>query len=154
MDYAALAAELKNDPAALGYAGKTRGQIAALLNTPANLLSPAKPWTRQNQYVTVRELIYWGAKTGVRARIESTANAAGTAQAIALAYRDMLGGQSPGLDTLDPAVVGLTAGASVPDDLLQPIIEDLRARGVTRIEPVVVAEETVEFRLPEELEAR
>ena len=65
-----------------------------------------------------------------------------------------------GISEIDPAwyegveVVGLTAGASVPDDLLQPIIDDLRARGVTRIEPVVVAEETVEFRLPEELEVR
>ena len=62
-----------------------------------------------------------------------------------------------GLDEIDPAwyegtdVVGLTAGASVPDALLDPIIEDLRARGVTTVEPVVVAEETVEFRLPEEL---
>ncbi len=64
------------------------------------------------------------------------------------------------LDEIDPAwydgvgVVGLTAGASVPDDLLEPIIEDLRARGVTTIEPIVVAEETVEFRLPRELEAQ
>ena len=49
-------------------------------------------------------------------------------------------------------IVGLTAGASVPDELIDPIIEDLRARGVTSIEPVVVAEETVEFRPPEELE--
>ena len=62
------------------------------------------------------------------------------------------------LDEIDPAwydgvgVVGLTAGASVPDELLEPIIEDLKARGVTAIEPIVVAEETVEFRLPEELE--
>ena len=62
------------------------------------------------------------------------------------------------LDEIDPAwydgvgVVGLTAGASVPDELLEPIIEDLKARGVTTIEPIVVAEETVEFRLPEELE--
>ena len=62
------------------------------------------------------------------------------------------------LSEIDPAwyegvdVVGLTAGASVPDELLGPIIEDLKARGVTTIEPVVVAEETVEFRLPEELE--
>ena len=64
-----------------------------------------------------------------------------------------------GLHEIDPAwyegvgVVGLTSGASVPDELLDPIIEDLKARGVTRIEPVVVAEETVEFRLPQELEA-
>ena len=63
-----------------------------------------------------------------------------------------------GIGEIDPAwyegvgVVGLTAGASVPDGLLDPIIEDLRTRGVDRIEPVVVATETVEFRPPEELE--
>jgi len=62
-----------------------------------------------------------------------------------------------GIDEIDPAwyegvdVVGLTAGASVPDELLEPIIEDLKARGVTSVEPVIVAAETVEFRLPEEL---
>ena len=63
-----------------------------------------------------------------------------------------------GIEEIDPSwyegveVVGLTAGASVPDDLLDPIIADLRSRGVSRIEPVVVAEETLEFRPPEELE--
>ena len=63
-----------------------------------------------------------------------------------------------GIEEIDPAwyegvaVVGLTAGASVPDELVDPIIEDLKTRGVTNIEPVVVAEETVEFRPPEELE--
>ena len=62
-----------------------------------------------------------------------------------------------GIDEIDPAwyegveVVGLTAGASVPDELLEPIIEDLKARGVTSVEPVIVATETIEFRLPEEL---
>ena len=64
-----------------------------------------------------------------------------------------------GIDDVDPAwyegveVVGLTSGASVPDELLDPIIEDLKARGVTRVEPVVLTEEDVEFRLPDELEA-
>jgi 4-hydroxy-3-methylbut-2-enyl diphosphate reductase len=59
-----------------------------------------------------------------------------------------------GIEEIDPAwyegvdVVGLTAGASVPDELLQPIIEDLRRRGVTRVERVVVAEETVVFQPP------
>ena len=63
-----------------------------------------------------------------------------------------------GIEEIDPAwyegvgVVGLTAGASVPDELLDPIIDDLRARGVTRVEPVVVASETIEFRMPDELE--
>lgn len=59
-----------------------------------------------------------------------------------------------GIEEIDPAwyegvqVVGLTAGASVPDELLEPIIEDLRRRGVTRVEPVVVAEETIVFQPP------
>ncbi len=63
-----------------------------------------------------------------------------------------------GLDEIDPAwyegagVVGLTAGASVPDELLGPIIEDLRERGVTKVEPVIVAEETIEFQPPDELD--
>jgi 4-hydroxy-3-methylbut-2-enyl diphosphate reductase len=63
-----------------------------------------------------------------------------------------------GIEEIDPAwyegvdVVGLSAGASVPDSLLEPIIADLRERGVTSVEPVVVATETVEFRMPEELE--
>ena len=58
---------------------------------------------------------------------------------------------------IDPAwydgtdVVGLSAGASVPDELINPIIADLRSRGVTTVEPVVVAEERVEFRPPAEL---
>jgi 4-hydroxy-3-methylbut-2-enyl diphosphate reductase len=65
-----------------------------------------------------------------------------------------------GIQEIDPAwyegvgIVGLTAGASVPDELLEPIIEDLRARGVTTVEPVIVARETVEFRLPADLEVR
>ena len=59
-----------------------------------------------------------------------------------------------GIEEIDPAwyegvgTVGLTAGASVPDELLDPIIDDLRWRGVTRVEPVVVAEETVVFQPP------
>jgi 4-hydroxy-3-methylbut-2-enyl diphosphate reductase len=60
-----------------------------------------------------------------------------------------------GIHEVDPSwyegvdVVGLSAGASVPDSLLEPIIADLRERGVTRVEPVVVATETIEFRPPE-----
>ncbi len=63
-----------------------------------------------------------------------------------------------GIEEIDPGwyegvdVVGLSAGASVPDSLLEPIIADLRDRGVNTVEPVVVATETVEFRMPEELE--
>ena len=60
-----------------------------------------------------------------------------------------------GLSDIDPNwyknvdIVGLSAGASVPDSLLDPIIKDLRMRGVTKVEPVIVAEETIEFRPPD-----
>ena len=60
-----------------------------------------------------------------------------------------------GLSDIDPSwyenvdIVGLSAGASVPDSLLEPIIADLRIRGVNRVEPVIVAEETIEFRPPD-----
>lgn len=37
IDLAALAAELTNDPAALGYAGKTTDEIYALLQTPQSV---------------------------------------------------------------------------------------------------------------------
>ncbi len=49
------------------------------------------------------------------------------------------------------ATIGLTAGASVPDVLLDRVIEALRARGVTEVEEVRVAEETQVFAMPEEL---
>ncbi len=92
-------------------------------------------------------LVVGSANSSNSVRLREVAEAAGVT-----AYR------VDGLDEIDPAwydgagVVGLTAGASVPDELLDPIIEDLKARGVSHIEPIVVAEETVEFRLPQELE--
>ncbi len=92
-------------------------------------------------------LVVGSANSSNSVRLREVAEAAGVT-----AYR------IDGIDEIDPAwyegvaVVGLTAGASVPDELLNPIIEDLKARGVSRIEPVVVARETVEFRLPDELE--
>ena len=92
-------------------------------------------------------LVVGSANSSNSVRLREVAEAAGVT-----AYR------VDGIEEIDPAwyegvdVVGLTAGASVPDELLDPIIEDLKARGVTQIEPIVVAEETVEFRLPDELE--
>ncbi len=107
---------------------------------------------RQHAVRTIAEradlvLVVGSANSSNSVRLGEVAEAAGTSAR-----------RVDGLDEIDPAwyegvdVVGLTAGASVPDELVEPIIEDLKARGVTTIEPVVVAEETVEFRLPEELE--
>jgi|TARA_B110000438_G_scaffold289627_1_gene324403 4-hydroxy-3-methylbut-2-en-1-yl diphosphate reductase len=48
-------------------------------------------------------------------------------------------------------VIGLTAGASVPDELLEPIIKDLMQRGVKTIDTISVAQETIEFKPPDDL---
>lgn len=61
---------------------------------------------------------------------------------------------------LDPAwldgkeVVGLTAGASAPEALIQEVIEALQALGPTSVEPMAGVEEHIEFRLPAELRRR
>ena len=62
-----------------------------------------------------------------------------------------------GIAEIDPTwydsvgVVGLTSGASAPEELIEPILEDLRRRGATKIEPIVIAEESIEFNPAEEL---
>ena len=48
-------------------------------------------------------------------------------------------------------IVGLTAGASVPDELLDPIINSLMAKGIEKIDTITVAQETVEFKPPNDL---
>jgi len=47
--------------------------------------------------------------------------------------------------------IGLTAGASAPQVLVDEIIEAFRARFATRIETVTTAEEDIAFKLPREL---
>jgi 4-hydroxy-3-methylbut-2-enyl diphosphate reductase len=44
--------------------------------------------------------------------------------------------------------IGLTAGASAPEELVNEVIEALRARHDVTIRPVVTAEEDVEFKVP------
>ena len=88
-------------------------------------------------------IVVGSANSSNSVRLQEVAASMGTA-----AYR------VDGIAEIDPrwyegvAIVGLSAGASVPDSLLDPIIDDLRTRGVTKVEPVIVAEETIEFRPP------
>jgi 4-hydroxy-3-methylbut-2-enyl diphosphate reductase len=44
--------------------------------------------------------------------------------------------------------VGITAGASAPEDLVTEVVDAFRARYAVTIEPVVTAEENVEFKVP------
>jgi 4-hydroxy-3-methylbut-2-enyl diphosphate reductase len=49
------------------------------------------------------------------------------------------------------AVVGITAGASAPETLVDGVVNVLRALGATRVSVLPGIEEKVEFRLPAEL---
>jgi len=47
--------------------------------------------------------------------------------------------------------VGVTSGASAPEDRVQAVLDALRARGITHVEDVQIREENVQFILPREL---
>ena len=51
----------------------------------------------------------------------------------------------------DAKVVGLTAGASAPEELVQGVVDALRALGATDVTELPGLDENVEFRLPAEL---
>ena len=51
----------------------------------------------------------------------------------------------------DAAVVGITAGASTPQTLVDGVVDVLRALGATRVSVLPGVEENVAFRLPAEL---
>lgn len=52
------------------------------------------------------------------------------------------------------SVVGVTSGASAPEDLVEEVVDWFRSRGTTKVETVVVVDEDVEFALPSVLARR
>jgi 4-hydroxy-3-methylbut-2-enyl diphosphate reductase len=48
-------------------------------------------------------------------------------------------------------VVGITSGASAPEELVQSLVEFFRARGVTDVSELEVVQEDVRFMLPREI---
>lgn len=51
----------------------------------------------------------------------------------------------------DAVTVGLTSGASVPESLVQGVLEWLADQGITKVDTVTMVEETMSFSLPPEL---
>jgi 4-hydroxy-3-methylbut-2-enyl diphosphate reductase len=58
---------------------------------------------------------------------------------------------------IDPAwlhgvgTVGLTAGASAPDGIVQEIVDELRGLGPVDVEDRTITQETIQFGLPKEV---
>ena len=53
---------------------------------------------------------------------------------------------------IDAKRVGVTAGASTPEILVQEVVDSLNLRGFTRVEELEIIEEDVHFPLPAPLE--
>jgi 4-hydroxy-3-methylbut-2-en-1-yl diphosphate reductase len=76
-------------------------------------------------------------------RLVEVAQAAGTPAHLIANARDI---RSEWLN--DRFNIGVTAGASTPEILVQEVVNDLKARGFTRVEELELIEEDVEFPLP------
>ena len=57
----------------------------------------------------------------------------------------------PIIDIQNSASIGISSGASAPEELVQNLINKIKKDRVVSIEEVVVAEEKVIFKLPKEL---
>jgi hypothetical protein len=108
LDYAALKAEIAVDPANLGYAGKTRGQVVSLLNTPADRLGPPQPWAKDVRYVALPQLLVYAGGTGLFDALIAAAGNVNLTPAQRSAARSALAifQLQTALDTLDPRVFG------------------------------------------------
>ena len=80
-------------------------------------------------------------------RLVEVAQSAGAAAYLIANARDI---QESWLDGCSS--VGVTAGASTPEILVQEVVENLRLRGFTRVEEMEIIEENVHFPLPAPLE--
>jgi 4-hydroxy-3-methylbut-2-enyl diphosphate reductase len=138
----------------------TRGIIDALQRRFSNIVGPDTRdicYATQNRQSAVREL----SKVADLILVVGATNSSNSNR-----LREI--GESVGVpsyliangDELDPAwfegveVIGITAGASAPEVLVEHVIESLRGYGPVTVSVLPGREETVEFRLPTELAPR
>ena len=114
-------------------------------------------YATQNRQDAVKAMVARGASLILVIGSETSSNAQRLVEVARLAGAEatLVDGESP----LDPklleghAIVGLTAGASTPEELVQAVLAQLAARGYDEVEEVTVAREDVQFRLPREVAA-
>jgi (E)-4-hydroxy-3-methyl-but-2-enyl pyrophosphate reductase len=114
-------------------------------------------YATQNRQDAVKEIVRRGATLilVIGSPTSSNANRLVEVARVAGAEAMLVDGESK----LEPArfdgheTVGLTAGASTPEELVQAVLADLAERGFGNVEEVTVAREDVSFRLPKEVVA-
>jgi 4-hydroxy-3-methylbut-2-enyl diphosphate reductase len=114
-------------------------------------------YATQNRQDAVKEIVSRGATLLLVIGSPTSSNAnrlVEVAQARGAAAT-LIDGESPlAPDLLDGhEIVGLTAGASTPEGLVQAVLATLAERGYDEVEEVTVAREDVHFRLPREVYA-
>jgi 4-hydroxy-3-methylbut-2-enyl diphosphate reductase len=114
-------------------------------------------YATQNRQDAVKEMVAQGASLVLVIGSDTSSNARRLVEVARLHGADatLIDGESP----LDPALlagrdtVGLTAGASTPEQLVQAVVAELADAGYGELEEVQVAREDVHFRLPREVVA-
>jgi 4-hydroxy-3-methylbut-2-en-1-yl diphosphate reductase len=134
--------------------------VDALADRFGDLKRPAADdicYATQNRQDAVKEMVAQGATLIFVIGSETSSNAQRLVEVARLQGADatLIDGDTP----LDPALVagretiGLTAGASTPEELVQAVVAELRAAGFEEVEEIEVAREDVHFRLPREVVA-
>jgi 4-hydroxy-3-methylbut-2-enyl diphosphate reductase len=114
-------------------------------------------YATQNRQDAVKELVRRGATLVLVIGSDTSSNARRLVEVAQRAGADakLVDGETPlGEELLrGHSNVGLTAGASTPEELVQLVISRLRECGYGEVEEVEVAREDVHFRLPKEVAA-
>ena len=132
--------------------------VDALAETQGNLRRPHADdicYATQNRQDAVKAMVAEGATLVLVIGSQTSSNAVRLVEVAQAAGAEatLVDGESP----LDEALlhghetIGLTAGASTPEALVQSVAQELADRGHTAVEEITVAREHVNFRLPKEV---
>ena len=114
-------------------------------------------YATQNRQDAVKEIVARGATLilVIGSPTSSNANRLVEVAEVAGAEAMLVDGETRLDDTVvdGHTVIGLTAGASTPEELVQAVLAELAGRGHATVEEVTVAREDVSFRLPREVVA-
>ncbi|HZR94373.1 MAG TPA: 4-hydroxy-3-methylbut-2-enyl diphosphate reductase [Gaiellaceae bacterium] len=132
--------------------------VDALAETQGDLRRPHADdicYATQNRQDAVKAMVAEGATLVLVIGSQTSSNAVRlveVAQA-AGAAATLIDGESPLDDELlaGHETIGLTAGASTPEELVQAVARELAGRGYGTLEEITVAREHVNFRLPKEV---
>ena len=134
--------------------------VDALADRFGDLKRPAADdicYATQNRQDAVKEMVAQGASLILVIGSDTSSNAQRLVEVARLngAEATLIDGEAPidrtrleGRET-----VGLTAGASTPEELVQAVVAELRTAGFDTLDEIEVAREDVHFRLPREVVA-